>query len=405
MTTPIPSERIRTSLPSAKGKVRLHGHPKAAALLQQALDFSETSDQALRQQLLHVHLFHSYTARTHPLTLRTLLQQVQPGQVVLDPFVGSGTTLVEAALRGALGVGTDVSPLAVRLARFKATPMPAALRDVLQKTTQQLAQNSLARVQKRIRPSATWDQPQHYAPHVYLELCGLRQEIEKIKSQDKPVYEACLLVFSSLVTKASQQASDSSQLQKPKSLAKGQISNWFLQKSHEMLVLHERFATLVPARTPKPQIQQADSRLHEWDLPVDIVITSPPYLGVYDYAFHQERRSAWLELNTHTMQHQEMASRRSAQLPAALTQHQQDTLVWMHLASKPLKKKGFFFVLVGDSDLAGMRIFGDQPLVQAASQIGLTLFAACAVERPNPKPNAHPAGIARWEHVLQFVKD
>lgn len=48
---------------------------------------------------------------------RVIYLVTDPGDVVLDPFCGSGTTLVAAALLGRNSVGIDISPAAVRLAR------------------------------------------------------------------------------------------------------------------------------------------------------------------------------------------------------------------------------------------------------------------------------------------------
>ncbi|HEY0399461.1 MAG TPA: DNA methyltransferase, partial [Acidimicrobiia bacterium] len=50
-------------------------------------------------------------------------RQVKPPTVVLDPFLGSGTTLVEAVLRGGTSIGVDVDPLARFIARAKVTPV------------------------------------------------------------------------------------------------------------------------------------------------------------------------------------------------------------------------------------------------------------------------------------------
>lgn len=46
-----------------------------------------------------------------------ILRYSEPGDVVLDCFLGSGTTLVEAFLLGRRGIGVDISPAAIELAR------------------------------------------------------------------------------------------------------------------------------------------------------------------------------------------------------------------------------------------------------------------------------------------------
>ena len=45
----------------------------------------------------------------------------KPGQLVFDPHVGGGTTLVEARALGREGIGVDISPLAEFVARVKST--------------------------------------------------------------------------------------------------------------------------------------------------------------------------------------------------------------------------------------------------------------------------------------------
>ena len=56
----------------------------------------------------------------------------RPGELVVDPFMGSGTAPLAAARRGRRAVGVDLSPLAVRIARvIAAPPRPAHVRDAL----------------------------------------------------------------------------------------------------------------------------------------------------------------------------------------------------------------------------------------------------------------------------------
>ena len=47
----------------------------------------------------------------------------RPGEIVLDPFMGGGTTLVEACSLGRKAVGTDISSLATFTAKVKTTPL------------------------------------------------------------------------------------------------------------------------------------------------------------------------------------------------------------------------------------------------------------------------------------------
>lgn len=67
------------------------------------------------------HWIYPYRGKFHPQMVRALLNilGVEPGSVVAEPYLGSGTAAFEAALLGADVVGVDLSPLCVMLTRVK----------------------------------------------------------------------------------------------------------------------------------------------------------------------------------------------------------------------------------------------------------------------------------------------
>lgn len=70
------------------------------------------------------HSFYRYPARFSPLFARAAIAAfTDPGDVVLDPFMGGGTTLVEARAAGRLAIGTDINSLAVFVSSVKTTPL------------------------------------------------------------------------------------------------------------------------------------------------------------------------------------------------------------------------------------------------------------------------------------------
>ena len=70
------------------------------------------------------HSLHPYPAKFPPQLPRTILQQFSvEGETVLDPFCGSGTTLVESRIFGANAIGVDVNGLSTLLSKVKATPL------------------------------------------------------------------------------------------------------------------------------------------------------------------------------------------------------------------------------------------------------------------------------------------
>ncbi len=74
------------------------------------------------------HCFYRYPARFPPTFARSAIQAFSdPGDVILDPFVGGGTTAVEAIAAGRRFVGTDLNELAVFVTKAKTTLLPPAL--------------------------------------------------------------------------------------------------------------------------------------------------------------------------------------------------------------------------------------------------------------------------------------
>lgn len=68
------------------------------------------------------HGFYKYPARFSPTFARAAIETLtKPGQLVLDPHVGGGTTLVEARALGRESIGVDISPLAEFVSRVKST--------------------------------------------------------------------------------------------------------------------------------------------------------------------------------------------------------------------------------------------------------------------------------------------
>lgn len=67
------------------------------------------------------HWIYPYKGKFHPQMIRSLINIIglEPGNIVVDPFIGSGTTALEAQLLGIDCVGIDISPLCVLQSKVK----------------------------------------------------------------------------------------------------------------------------------------------------------------------------------------------------------------------------------------------------------------------------------------------
>src|SRR5690349_3459533 len=71
------------------------------------------------------HGLHSYAAKCPPELVNYGLENYsQIGDLVLDPMVGSGTTMVEGIIRNRNVIGFDIDPLACLIAKVKSQYVP-----------------------------------------------------------------------------------------------------------------------------------------------------------------------------------------------------------------------------------------------------------------------------------------
>lgn len=72
----------------------------------------------------YTHCYHTYPAMMIPQVARALLDKFKPKdgiKLLFDPYMGSGTSLVEANICGINAIGTDLNPLARMMAKVKTT--------------------------------------------------------------------------------------------------------------------------------------------------------------------------------------------------------------------------------------------------------------------------------------------
>lgn len=83
---------------------------------------STNSERSSRKESTYLtHGLHRYKGKFYPQLCRSLINiaSIETGDLVLDPFMGSGTTLVECAISGIDSIGFDLNPLAHLIAAAK----------------------------------------------------------------------------------------------------------------------------------------------------------------------------------------------------------------------------------------------------------------------------------------------
>jgi hypothetical protein len=392
-------ERRRAPLTHVGGEVTTHGDAKAAALLAQALEATATVD---KDELTHG--FHTFPARMHPGIARSLVASFSSsGETVVDPFMGSGTVIVESMLAECRAVGVDLNPLALRVAEIKTQLRREGGRERFRSVARGVAERSEERVRARVdaRAKLPPGEAQHWSGHTLKELAGLMEEIQKIEdAQDRRALE---MVFSSIVVKVSQQRSDTAERETEKRIRKGLPTEIFLRRAEELVERWETLSEAAPEKCPRPLFFEGDARRLPKILPdrvrADAIISSPPYGGTYDYIDHHARRYAWLGIDTHRFERNEVGARR--RLSGHDGERRWDAEVDEVLgamAAVRARKDGPIVLLVGDAQIGTKRIEADAQLARLAPKSRLELVASASQQRPD-----FLGGKPRREHLVLLV--
>lgn len=256
-----------------------------------------------------VHKIHPYFAKFDAYIPRSLIEELtKPGDVVFDPFAGSGTTLVEANLAGRNAIGNDSNPLACLVARTKVTPLHdkdkrtildflAALEASLH--THYGNPSLFTPSNSAVKPSNIpqfHNREYWFNPTALRELAIIKGAIEQLEAE--PIRQVCSLSFSRIIVFASNQQTESRYKRVDKNRRPFEIFGRYkteLIKAVEAII---NYTALVPKGVTST-VYNDDSRKLDFleDGSVDFIVNSPPYLNSWDYGLYHRFRFFWLDMD------------------------------------------------------------------------------------------------------------
>jgi DNA modification methylase len=250
------------------------------------------------------HDFHSFPAKFPPQLPRKFIEWLtDPDDLVLDPMVGSGTTVLEAFLLGRRGIGFDIDPLAMRLCKAKVTP--AALEEVAETGHQILKRAETALQQdvasladlldNRLDDTTRKFVDYWFLPETQLELVALIREIEKV--QDTAIRGFLELAFSAIIITKSGGVSIARDLAHTRphrvsdKLPRSAIAQYRQRLKKNIQSLIELAHGIGEIALLKGDAQS----LALQDNSVDLIVTSPPYASnAIDYMRAHKFSLVWL---------------------------------------------------------------------------------------------------------------
>lgn len=355
------------------------------------------------------HSLHPYPAKFPPQLPHSILEEFgKPGDVVFDPFCGSGTTLVEARLLGYDAIGVDVNGLSTLLSKVKATPLTddeikqaksfiAAITD--DELSWQFNRPSI--VVKEIEGRDHW-----FQYNVAEEITFILQRIDDIES--KNVQDFFKIVLSSIIVRVSNQESDTRFAAKNKDIPDNFTLALFIKRSGEYLKRIVKFSKEVVKNTTL-KIYNADSRCLTM-IPsesVDIIITSPPYANTYDYYLYHKFRKRWLDLDVKYAQENEIGSRREySSLKHPASQWSDDLYKCFEEMYRVLKSGQYAFIVIGDSVIAKKLLKIDEIIAAFIPSVGFEVKNIISTSLSNHSRMFNPNFTAndKQEHLIILKK-
>ena len=308
-----------------------------------ALSWSER-DLPERERTRHVHRLHPYLGKFIPQLVEVLLSRYfRPGQHVLDPFAGSGTTLVQALESGLDATGVDVAAFNCLLMDVKTRAYnPFVLEQELRAVNARIGETT------RERPSAylrRW-----FAPEAARELLGFRALVEDFEHAD---------VLRVVLTRAARSARRTTHFdldfpREPRldpywchkhrrECRPVETASQFLRRyTLDTLARLKAFAR-VRARSRSATVIHGDIRKEKLPDRYDGVLTSPPYPGLIDY--HEQHRYAYELLRLDDRRELEVGAAAAGTSRAALADYS-DGIVATLLNARPALRKGAQILIV-----------------------------------------------------------
>lgn len=315
-----------------------------------------------------IHSIHPYPAKFIPQIPRGLIQLFHPedSSVVLDPFCGSGTTLVEAMDTGLDTVGIDLNPIACLITSVKTGPLPYDLGPFISDvvgSAEHLFQTGRVTVPDIPRLDH-W-----FKPDVQKALAAIRGVIDQ--EGDSAAKNALKLALSNIVVAVSNQESDTRYAAIEKTLLPESVFRRFEKAARAINSAVWNFRTSLLRELGKATVIRADVlKLKSSGLPqnVGLVITSPPYPNAYEYWLYHKYRMYWLGFDPIPVRENEIGAR-----PHYFkTNHQDETdfeqqmSVCFKLLSQVMLPNAKACFLVGRSIIHG-RVIDNVALLQRAA--------------------------------------
>lgn len=272
-------------------------------------DFKRILDSVKEEERLGIHSYHRYYGKLIPAIPRSAIREfTKEGDLVFDPFVGSGTTAVEAIYHNRSFMGVEINPLSVLITEIKTSNYSVEVLELVSKRIIELIENDDAPVTEDEKPFCV-NREHWFKDFVQIDLIKIKRNIDNAVSivaddEERQKYKKFLLgVLSAIVKQVSN--ADTMHVfpgisKRMKRLeAEGKININVLETFKRGLKKrigyvkefgnHDECAKIINGNS-------ASIDLKEYENKVDLIVTNPPYISSVRYAETLKLELYWMEV-------------------------------------------------------------------------------------------------------------
>jgi DNA modification methylase len=374
------------------------------------IDYSWSFSDKTRKDTAYItHGYHRYPAKFIPQLVSRLIEKyTKEGDLVVDPFGGCGTTLVESKVMGRPSVGVDINPVAVLITKAKITPINpqkiekafAVLKDKLDKYSNDI--KIKAPEHERID---YW-----FKPEEKKKLSFIFAEISKLKDQDIRDFFYC--GFSNILKNCSIWLQKSNKPTRDLNKKPSDPIPTFYKQIEMMMRGNERFYQLLKEKNyldVPSQVYCTDARtIPIENNSVSLIVTSPPYVTSYEYADLHQLTALWLEytkdlsdfrkrfigtsyhnkkeliLNSDVAEkiQNELLEKDKKTAEEVSTYFSEMNQVFVEM-KRILKKGGKICIVIGNTKLKGVEILNAEVFAEQLQNLGLNIVDIIKREIPS----------------------
>lgn len=364
------------------------------------------------------HSYHTYPAKFIPqLATRLIEENSRAGDLVCDPFMGSGTTLVEAIVHDRRTYGTDINQVAVLITKAKTMPIEPhnlehkiySLRNMITHhlTIDESRQTLLLKDELAVTVPLTNKRIDYWFPdkqkHDLLVILSAVMSIEDVN-----IRNFLLCAFSSILKGCSRWMMKSIKPTIDKNKVINDAYHSFFSHVYKMQEKNRLFWKKLEGKKIECIVDDVDARKIRIDNDsVSLIVTSPPYVTSYEYADLHQLTAIWLGYI------EKLPEFRSRFIGSIQKKHNQlkiysdigkDIVANLRLVDKReangveqyffemqqcfeemyrvLKYGGRSCIVIGDTDLKKVKIHNADVFLQTMGEIGFRVYDI--IKRPIP---------------------